>query len=126
MATTSLAALRASALRRIPRAIPCRTIATSALRLSKGMAPEAAPSEMSVGELQGAKFRVEPLRRTGEDDNTKRARLVCKFFFSSLRSCVGLRVLSGLRSRVALCSLGSRFDSSLGFTHDTLISINAA
>lgn len=113
MATTSLAALRASALRRLPRAIPCRTIATSALRLSKGMAPEAAPSEMSVGELQGAKFRVEPLRRTGEDDNTKRARLVCKFFLSSLRSCVGLRVLPWLCSPVASYSLESALPSSL-------------
>ncbi|KAF4972163.1 hypothetical protein FSARC_1193 [Fusarium sarcochroum] len=33
-------------------------------------------SEFQVGELQGAKFRVEPLRRVGEDDATKRARLV--------------------------------------------------
>jgi hypothetical protein len=33
--------------------------------------------EMGVGELQGAKFRVAPLRRTGEDANTMRARLLC-------------------------------------------------
>ncbi|KAJ4313964.1 Succinate dehydrogenase assembly factor 2 mitochondrial [Fusarium piperis] len=33
-------------------------------------------SELGVGELQGAKFRIEPLRRVGEDDATKRARLV--------------------------------------------------
>ncbi|RSL67000.1 hypothetical protein CEP54_003487 [Fusarium duplospermum] len=33
-------------------------------------------SELNVGELQGAKFRIEPLRRVGEDDATKRARLV--------------------------------------------------
>ncbi|KAM0420849.1 hypothetical protein ACHAPT_011379 [Fusarium lateritium] len=33
-------------------------------------------SELDVGELQGAKFRIEPLRRVGEDDTTKRARLV--------------------------------------------------
>lgn len=86
MATTSMAALRASALRRFrPSSVsmPFRGIATSALRLSSSqpprMVPEDAPREMDVGELQGAKFRVEPLRRTGEDDNTKRARLVCKF-----------------------------------------------
>lgn len=36
-------------------------------------------SELGVGELQGAKFRIEPLRRVGEDDATKRARLVCMF-----------------------------------------------
>lgn len=45
--------------------------------------PETGPNakleagEMGVGELEGAKFRVEPLRRTGEDANTMRARLVC-------------------------------------------------
>ncbi|KAH8785299.1 Flavinator of succinate dehydrogenase-domain-containing protein [Diaporthe sp. PMI_573] len=31
--------------------------------------------EMAVGELEGAKFRIEPLRRTGEDAETMRARL---------------------------------------------------
>jgi hypothetical protein len=34
--------------------------------------------ELEVGELQGASFKVEPLRRTGEDANTMRARLLCK------------------------------------------------
>lgn len=34
--------------------------------------------EMGVGELEGAKFRIEPLRRTGEDAETMRARLTCK------------------------------------------------
>ncbi|KAI2606363.1 DUF339-domain-containing protein [Hypoxylon fragiforme] len=32
--------------------------------------------DMGVGELEGTEFRVEPLRRTGEDDGTMRARLV--------------------------------------------------
>lgn len=36
--------------------------------------------ELGVGELQGAKFKIEPLRRVGEDDATKRARLVCTSF----------------------------------------------
>lgn len=36
--------------------------------------------ELGVGELEGAKFRVEPLRRIGEDANTMRARLLCPFF----------------------------------------------
>ena len=36
-------------------------------------------SELDVGEMEGAKFKVEPLRRTGEDDNTIRARLLCPF-----------------------------------------------
>lgn len=33
--------------------------------------------EMGVGEMEGAEFKVEPLRRTGEDANTMRARLLC-------------------------------------------------
>jgi hypothetical protein len=39
--------------------------------------------ELGVGEMEGGKFRVEPLRRTGEDENTMRARLVCKLFSGS-------------------------------------------
>ncbi len=34
-------------------------------------------SDLEVGEMVGGSFRVEPLRRTGEDSNTKRARLLC-------------------------------------------------
>jgi hypothetical protein len=34
-------------------------------------------SELKVGEIDGVKFRVEPLRRTGEDLRTMRARLLC-------------------------------------------------
>ena len=33
--------------------------------------------ELGVGELEGVKFKVEPLRRTGEDVSTTRARLLC-------------------------------------------------
>ncbi|KAJ6779445.1 hypothetical protein PWT90_05424 [Aphanocladium album] len=41
------------------------------------MRPDDDPSgEMQVGELQGAKFRIEPLRRVGETPETKRARLL--------------------------------------------------
>lgn len=36
-----------------------------------------AKKELDVGELEGAKFKVEPIRRTGEDANTIRARLLC-------------------------------------------------
>ncbi|KAF1843037.1 TPR repeat protein-like protein [Cucurbitaria berberidis CBS 394.84] len=35
-----------------------------------------ANKELGVGEMEGAKFKVEPLRRTGEDPNTMRARLL--------------------------------------------------
>ena len=33
--------------------------------------------DLEVGELQGAQFRIEPLRRTGESLETTRARLLC-------------------------------------------------
>jgi hypothetical protein len=35
--------------------------------------------ELGVGEMEGATFKVEPLRRTGEDDATMKARLLCPF-----------------------------------------------
>jgi hypothetical protein len=37
--------------------------------------------ELNVGEMEGASFKVEPLRRVGEDASTMRARLLCSFFF---------------------------------------------
>ncbi|RDL39070.1 Succinate dehydrogenase assembly factor 2, mitochondrial [Venustampulla echinocandica] len=42
----------------------------------KGWPEEDYSDEMGVGELQGAKFKIEPLRRTGEDPPTMRARLL--------------------------------------------------
>lgn len=38
--------------------------------------------ELNVGEIEGGTFRVEPLRRTGEDDSTMRARLLCSFILT--------------------------------------------
>ena len=35
------------------------------------------PRDLEVGELQGATFKIEPLRRVGEDPATMRARLLC-------------------------------------------------
>lgn len=40
--------------------------------------PQDAHRDLDVGELQGAKFKIEPLRRVGEDPETMRARLLCK------------------------------------------------
>ncbi|KAI9802548.1 MAG: succinate dehydrogenase assembly factor 2 [Piccolia ochrophora] len=42
----------------------------------KGQPDEGANADLEVGEMEGAKFKVEPLRRTGEDANTMRARLL--------------------------------------------------
>lgn len=40
-------------------------------------------SELGVGEMEGGKFKIEPLRRTGEGGNTLRARLLCPFLLTS-------------------------------------------
>ncbi|RSM17368.1 hypothetical protein CDV31_003784 [Fusarium ambrosium] len=56
------------------RFILIRPLSTTTVRRATDDASQA--SELNVGELQGAKFRIEPLRRVGEDDATKRARLV--------------------------------------------------
>lgn len=46
---------------------------------TQASAPSDGPNaDLEVGEIEGGSFRVEPLRRTGEDINTMRARLVCK------------------------------------------------
>ena len=41
-------------------------------------------SDLKVGEIEGGSFRVEPIRRTGEDLNTIRARLLCSSLISGL------------------------------------------
>lgn len=41
-----------------------------------------ANNDLQVGEIEGGSFRVEPLRRTGEDPNTMRARLLCQSFLT--------------------------------------------
>lgn len=43
----------------------------------KGTSEDGANSELGIGEMEGAQLKVEPLRRTGEDGNTMRARLLC-------------------------------------------------
>ncbi|KAK1072541.1 Succinate dehydrogenase assembly factor 2 mitochondrial [Friedmanniomyces endolithicus] len=46
---------------------------------TQASAPDSgANADLNVGEIEGGTFRVEPLRRTGEDINTMRARLLCK------------------------------------------------
>ncbi|KAK0635598.1 Flavinator of succinate dehydrogenase-domain-containing protein [Bombardia bombarda] len=65
-------------------AISQRCLSTSAPRpsITNNHPRPAAESEndngrdLEVGELQGATFRIEPLRRTGEDPTTMRARLI--------------------------------------------------
>lgn len=47
----------------------------------------AGQGELGVGELEGASFKVEPLRRTGEDEATMRARLLCPFLTYLISLC---------------------------------------
>lgn len=56
-------------------------------RASKDAVAGAASSELGVGEMEGGKFKIEPLRRTGEDGNTLRARLLCPFLLTSTNAC---------------------------------------
>ncbi|KAK6074331.1 tpr repeat protein [Seiridium cupressi] len=69
---------RTAAPRAIAAAVRPFSASTSfAARVSN--APPAGPpsgGEMGVGELEGAEFKIEPLRRVGEDEKTMRARLV--------------------------------------------------
>lgn len=67
-------------LRRKESTIPLRCLSTS-------LPPRAA---LDVGEIEGVKFKVEPLRRTGEDGNTMRARLLCRFLLLSQYSLTWL------------------------------------
>lgn len=42
-----------------------------------GKPESGANAELDIGEIEGGTFKVEPKRRTGEDANTMRARLLC-------------------------------------------------
>ncbi|OWP06144.1 hypothetical protein B2J93_8527 [Marssonina coronariae] len=62
-----------------PDFVPMDSIPENTKRMTGGTQeqPQSGPNaDMGVGELEGAKFKVEPLRRTGEDPNTTRARLL--------------------------------------------------
>ena len=50
-------------------------------------------ADLKVGEIEGGQFRVEPLRRTGEDANTMRARLLCECYLCIHAQCLRLIVL---------------------------------
>lgn len=44
-------------------------------------------AELGVGEIEGGKFRIEPIRRVGEDANTMRARLICPSLIAPSTLC---------------------------------------
>lgn len=75
----SIAVLRAL----LPRSAAARLPAGRRMFASAGSGSgSGSGAEMQVGELEGGSFRIEPLRRRGEDVGTMRARLLCMFLFS--------------------------------------------
>ena len=52
---------------------------TGGTQPTEGNSSNVSPSDLGVGEMEGASFRIEPLRRVGEDIPTMRARLLCPF-----------------------------------------------
>lgn len=64
-----------------PNFVPKDSVSENTKRMTgntqKPVPESGANAELEVGEIEGASFRVEPLRRTGEDPNTMRARLLC-------------------------------------------------
>lgn len=66
-----------------PDFVPKDSVPENTERMTGGSqkpAPESGVNaDLDVGEIQGGSFKVEPIRRTGEDAATMRARLVCTF-----------------------------------------------
>jgi hypothetical protein len=69
-----------------PNATPADKRPENTERMTSGNQPgdpskvsPSSDSDLGVGEMEGAAFKVEPLRRTGEDAITMRARLLCPF-----------------------------------------------
>lgn len=69
-----------------PDFVPKDSVPGNTERMTGGTqkgAPDSGPNagmeaeELGVGEMTGGTFKIEPLRRTGEDANTMRARLLC-------------------------------------------------
>ena len=80
-----------------PDFVPKDSVPENTERMTAGTqkgAPESGVNaELEVGEMEGASFKVEPLRRTGEDGNTMRARLLCPFLCSNW-PCMTCKVLT--------------------------------
>lgn len=66
-----------------PQFTPKDSIPENTERMTGGSqpaGPDKGPNaELDVGEIEGGKFKVEPLRREGEKKDTMRARLLCPF-----------------------------------------------
>lgn len=74
---------RAAAVR--PASVASRYVIAFSRSASNDSTDSQPKKDLDVGELQGATFKIEPLRRVGEDPATMRARLLCTFIYLSLR-----------------------------------------
>jgi hypothetical protein len=66
----------------------------------KGAPEDGVNAEMGVGQMEGASFKVEPLRRTGEDSNTMRARLLCSHYAFSVFKSIAIADVFGSQIKV--------------------------
>jgi hypothetical protein len=66
-----------------PKYVPKDDVPENTERMTGGTQPgdpnNVSKADLGVGEMEGAKFKIEPLRRIGEDSTTMRARLLCSF-----------------------------------------------
>lgn len=62
-----------------PNHVPKDSVPENTERMTGGtqQPPSSENEGLDVGEIEGGSFKVEPLRRTGEEDNTMRSRLLC-------------------------------------------------
>lgn len=71
-----------------PDFVPKDAVPENTERMTGGTQPGSPESDsyrdLGVGEMEGGKFRIEPIRRIGEDVNTMRARLVCAYISVSI------------------------------------------
>ncbi|KAM0287188.1 hypothetical protein ACHAQH_000502 [Verticillium albo-atrum] len=76
MASTMRSLIRPVARSSLIRPVAPAVLRTFASRSDPIQIDSQIQQDLEVGELQGAKFKIEPLRRTGEDATTMRARLL--------------------------------------------------
>jgi hypothetical protein len=88
-----------------PEYVPKDDVPANTERMTGGTQPgdpnNVSKVDLGVGEMEGAKFKVEPLRRTGEDSTTMRARLLCSFLIQS--NALNNSSKISLRPYISLC-----------------------
>ena len=81
-----------------PNYVPKDSVPENTERMTGGsqehLPDEGGSADIGVGEMEGGKFKIEPLRRTGEDGNTTRARLLCPFLFEIISHPSAMVLLS--------------------------------